>query len=444
MNGVPTRFVILALLLETLFLLLLYAGKADKIVSAIVILLLAGAVFVTAAYFAHKLRAQHATPLFRFIIAAAIVFRMTVWPLTFPSTDDAYRYRWEGKLQAFGGNPYEVRPRDPQWAQLRDSTYKRIGLKDFKAGYGPAWELVCAATYRVVSVFVADEWRQAFWFKVPAALADLGIIAAVAGLLRVYGMPITHVLIYAWSPLPVWEFWANGHNDALAVLAAVLAMWFAAGGRPWHASSAVAVGAALKFWPVILIPALLRGGLRVRHILLCAPAFLLFAVPYWTGVSENVRFMTGFVGGWRNNDSLFGLILWAFRDQYDAKYAAFTFIIGMTLFFAIRARDTAMACLSTIVALLLIASNCHPWYLTWFVPLLALYPSAGLLLWTAVVPLFYSVWPGWVATGIWDGVTPMRWMVYVPVLLLIAARALYGLRNAQRTGKANVSRACGR
>jgi alpha-1,6-mannosyltransferase len=434
MKGIPIRFVILALLLETLFLLLRWAASdAERIVTAIVILLLAGAVFVSAAYFAYTLRTQDARPLFRFIIAAAIVYRITIWPLMFPSTDDAYRYRWEGKLQAHGGNPYEVRPTDANWASLRDSTYPRVGLKDFKGGYGPAWELISATTYRVVSRFVRDEFRQTFWFKVPAVLADLGVIAAIAALLRAYRMPEARVLVYAWSPLPIWEFWANGHNDAVAILAAVLAVLFAVRARPWRASAALAIATALKLWPLVLVPAIVRAGVRPHHLSIWAPILTLLALPYWTGVGENIRFMSGFVGGWRNNDSLFGVILWFLGDQYRAKYTAFVLIGSMSVLFAIRLRDTGRAGMWTIVALLLIASNCHPWYLTWFLPLLALNSSAGLLLWTAVVPMFYSVWPGWIATGIWDGVTPTRWLVYGPVFTLIAARAIYGRWTAERT-----------
>jgi hypothetical protein len=157
----------------------------------------------------------------------------------------------------------------------------------------------------------------------------------------------------------------------------------------------------------------------------------LFALPYWTTVTENVQFMSGFVGGWRNNDSFFGVVLWAMRDQYRAKYTAFTLIGAFTLLFAVRCRDVVHTCLWTLVALLVIASNCHPWYLTWFLPLLALQPSAGLLLWTAAVPMFYSVWPGWIATGIWDGVTPTRWLVYAPVFALIAGRAIYDWRHGR-------------
>jgi hypothetical protein len=39
------------------------------------------------------------------IAAAGVIFRLTVWPLAPALSDDIYRYRWEGKLQAAGGNP---------------------------------------------------------------------------------------------------------------------------------------------------------------------------------------------------------------------------------------------------------------------------------------------------------------------------------------------------
>ena len=93
-------------------------------------------------------------------------------------SDDPYRYRWEGKLQAAGGNPYQVRPRDPPWAQLRDSAFPRVVGKDFKAVYGPLIEQVELWTYRVVSASVSDAERQVFWFKLPYALCDLAAIAA--------------------------------------------------------------------------------------------------------------------------------------------------------------------------------------------------------------------------------------------------------------------------
>ena len=427
MKGIPRRYLVIALLLEALLLALTQAAHADRIVTAIVILLLSGAVYVIGVYWVTKTHTSAGAPLFIFIIAVAIVFRITVWPLTFPSTDDVYRYRWEGKLQANGGNPYHSRPADPELATLRDTTYPRIGLKDFKGGYGPAWEMVSAATYRIVSLATANEMAQLFWFKLPSVLADIGLMAAVTALLRATGLPAVRVMIYAWSPLPVWEFWANGHNDSLVVLATVLALVWAMRDRPWLAAIALAVATALKFWPAILVAAFIRTKLRFRHLLIGIPVLVFFAAPYWTGVTENVQFMSGFVGGWRNNDSVFGAILWWTGDLHTAKYVAFALIVAAATLLAIRQPSLTLAALGTIVALLLIASNCHPWYLTWILPLLAIHPSAGLILWTVLVPLFYSVWPGWIATGIWDGVTPSRWLVYGPVFSLLIARLMYDL-----------------
>ena len=53
-----------------------------------------------------------------------------------------------------------------------------------------------------------------------------------------------------------------------------------------------------------------------------------FAIPYLTDVTENAQFMSGFVGGWRNNDSFFGLLLYLTGDLYRAKYLAFTLLFG--------------------------------------------------------------------------------------------------------------------
>jgi hypothetical protein len=85
------------------------------------------------------------------IVAIGLILRLTVWPLAPGLSDDLYRYRWEGKLQAAGGNPYESRPADTRWSSLRDSSFPLVVGKDFKAVYGPLIEQIEVWTYRVVS-----------------------------------------------------------------------------------------------------------------------------------------------------------------------------------------------------------------------------------------------------------------------------------------------------
>ena len=148
-----------------------------------------------------------------------------------------------------------------------------------------------------------------------------------------------------------------------------------------------------------------------------------FAAPYvtpeLTQATENAQFMSGFVGGWRNNDSLFGILLYlAGGDLYNAKYAAFAVIAAAWVWLSLRDWPLERVALWGIVILLLVSANCHPWYLTWFLPLLAVYPYPSLVLWVSVVPLAYSVRIAWDAEGVWQGSTPERWWIYGPVLAL--------------------------
>ncbi len=364
----------------------------------------------------------------------ALLFRLTVWPLYPALSDDVFRYRWEGMVQVEGGNPYQIRPNDPAWGRLRDSTFPLVVGKDFKAGYGPFLELIELWTYQSITRLTSDPMAQAFWFKLPGALADLGIIAALAALLQARGRPSERVLIYAWCPLPVIEFWATGHNDSIAVLFVLLALLAAARKRWVVGFLSLTLAAAAKLWPVLLFPLFIgwrRGPLRWWQWMVSLPVALAFALPYWSAVTENARFMSGFVGGWRNNDSLYGIVLWLTGDVYQAKYLTFG-LIGLVVLFALARRySLETACLVSITGMLMLSANAHPWYLTWFLPLLAFNPVPALFLWTSLVPLAYHVLVPWFILGEWQHVSPLRFLIYAPVYgLLILSAAVQSWRRS--------------
>ena len=367
---------------------------------------------------------------------AGVLFRLTVWPLLPALSDDPYRYRWEGKLQVAGGNPYQVRPADLRWAGLRDQTFPSVAGKDFKAVYGPLIEQIELWTYRAAAALEPDAVRQVFWFKLPFALCDLGVIAALWLLLGAHGLPRDRVLIYAWSPLAVTEFWATGHNDSVVVLLIALALLGAAKQRWCLAFSALSLAVAAKIWPVLLFPIFigwkLGRPLRWYQWWVALPICGLLALPYWSDVTENMRFASGFVGGWRNNDSFFGVILWLAKDIYRAKYAAFALVAAAVAILTFAQVSLERASLAAIAVMLMISANCHPWYLTWLLPLLVLLPVPALLLWTALVPLAYSAVISWVALGEWQGSTAIRWYEYLPVYAMLTGSWLIALRRSLR------------
>jgi len=168
---------------------------------------------------------------------------------------------------------------------------------------------------------------------------------------------------------------------------------------------------------------MLRRRIRLRWRWLPGTALVaLLCLPYRANIVENARFMTGFVGGWRNNDSLFGLVLAVTGDLYRAKYLTFL-LFGLCVAGAMLARwKLESRFLFVITATLLLSANCHPWYATWFLPLLTLEPFVPLLLWSALMPLAYGVLIDWRALGVWNGVSGWRWAIHGPFLAMLIGR----------------------
>jgi hypothetical protein len=357
---------------------------------------------------------------------AGVVFRLTLLPLDPTLSEDLNRYRWHGKLQAAGGNPYIEIPADPRWEQLRDRTWPQVNRKDLPSVYGPLLEVVYAGYYRLVSTLEPDEFRQVWLFKLPFAALELAVGAAVLKLLKAAGAPQCWLLIYLWSPLMVVEFWAQGHNDPLAVLFVVLALTAAMRERWLWAFVSLTLAILAKFWPVVLFPFMLlqrrekKWILRWKPALVALPLSLAVSWPYWGGISQVTGLLEGFVGGWRNNDSLYGLIYQFAGEDFERGTAWVTRLLlaALAALWALQL-PVAKAAKWAVVLLLLFSANCFPWYLSWLVPLLALYPGAPLLLWTALAPLSYHILIGHQTLGIWQDSDEMRLLEYLPVYALL-------------------------
>jgi len=428
-----------AVLLEGGFVALCALGDLGRQVPRfLLVYLLACAVYMTAVWAVARRPSRAPWPERRtvwLIWTAAIVFRLTLLPLTPGLSDDLARYRWQGQVQAAGGNPYLAVPADPQWSGLRDAAWPQVTRKDLASSYGPLLELSYRWTFRLADAVTDAPQRQVWLFKLPFALAELGVGGAVWLLLGLCGLPRERALIYLWSPLIVVEFWAQGHNDSLAMLGVVLALAAARAGRGAFAWAALTAATLAKLWPALLAPLFLfrkqegRWRLDWKPLWVVVPLTAAAVWPYSSAVLEAGKVLGGFAGGWRNNDSLYGWILaWTGGDADAAvRWAALALAAVLAWVWATQ-RPRERAALWSIAALLLLSANCFPWYLSWLVPLLALYPNPALLLWTALVGLAYHVVTGYAILGVWEEAAFYRRLEYGPVLALLlggwAARQL--------------------
>jgi hypothetical protein len=353
-----------------------------------------------------------------FILFLSLIFRITVFPVSPFLSDDLYRYRWEGKVQASGINPYATSPVLPGGGG--DETSRLIPSPHARSGYGPLWTRVEAWTFAAIAPWTDDPRQQAFWFKTPALAADLAAVVLLSHLAP------GRFLLYAWCPLPVVEFWISGHNDACLIAFLLAALWAARRDRWWLAFAALTAAGLIKLWPFLLIPLFLVcpiGDARRRRwpALAVVPLIsLVCAWPYFTDVGENLRFLSGFLGGWRNNDSLFGAVLWLTASSDAARRLSVFLILGLVAGLAWRRWPLEKSVLGAATGLLLLSANVHPWYLAWLVALLPLVFWLPAAVWVSLAPLFYAVLIDYQILGRWNGVRPDRWLVYVPFFLFAA------------------------
>ncbi len=420
---VPTALALglLAALLEAALLVLRRLHPFDEhVVEVVAVGLAASVVYISAAWLAAALR-QSTRPATTIILLAAVLFRLTLLDLPPSLSDDLYRYQWEGQLQLSGGNPYLVAP----------EAQRRLSGAGYTSVYGPLTELLFRLTAHADGVMA---------FKLLSLFFDLGSLLLLLLLLRAGNLPAERVLIYAWCPLVVVEFAGSCHNDSLTVSGILLACWLV--GRNRAALSALPLAAAVltKWFPVLLLPVFFRrGGWRGLGVFAVAVAlgFLPFLDAGWNLVA-GVR---SYAESWRNNASLFDLLHAATGSDAAATVIAALLLGGLALYLAAKRAEPLRAAYIFIAALLLLSPSVFPWYLTWLVPFLCLFPNAGLLLWTATIFLSYHVLIGYKVLGIWQYDPVLVWLEYVPVFALLL---LGWLRRAPAGREANGAGEAGR
>ena len=165
---------------------------------------------------------------------------------------DIYRYVWDGRVQLAGINPYRYVPDAPDLAFLRDeAVYPHINRGDYaRTIYPPAAETVFALAAAVTPGVLG--------MKLMMLAFDVLAIGALIRLLRIAGRDPAELLIYAWLPLPVWEFAGNAHIDAAAAGLLALALLLAVRRRAVWTGIVLAAATLTKFLPAVVLPAFWR------------------------------------------------------------------------------------------------------------------------------------------------------------------------------------------
>ncbi|MEU6369322.1 glycosyltransferase family 87 protein [Streptomyces sp. NPDC046931] len=350
--------------------------------------------FAAAVRAVRKAPARAATGLVLAGAAAVALAALAAPPRT---SNDMYRYAWDGRVQAAGISPYAHPPAAPQLARLRDDWLFPTQGSCHEWGLTRTDSGLCARINRptVPTIYppVAEAWFFAVHvlsppdsrhkpLQVGGAVLAFGTTLAVLTVARRRGDPArapARAALWGWCPAVPFEAVNNAHIDTLGVLFTVLALGTVGAGV--RRGALLGAATAVKLLPVLMLPGALSGQrspartLRVASALLAAVvlAYLPYVIASGTGV---LGYLPGYLqeeGYQPGHVHRFALLRLLLPDS--AAGAAVIVLLTLTALYVWWRGDPARpwrGALSLTGTALLLVSPSYPWYSLLVVGLVAL------------------------------------------------------------------------
>ena len=355
---------------------------------------------------------EHLGPARAFLLVFALGCAARCAFLFYPPNTDIYRYIWEGAVQWHGVNPYSVAPGDPALAGLAQGelagVWPQVNHKGMTAIYPPASLLFCGVIAALSPTPLA--------FKAAFTLLDLGVVAVLAAVLRLRGLPPARLLFYAANPLVIVFVCGEGHLEVLQVFFLACACWALLAGRCTLAGLALGLGAMAKYLALAAAPFFWAGCRRLKFAAVLLPALLF--VPYGGAGSGLFASLGRFAADMQYNALLADWLGRAW-PQFWALAAAFVLLLCW-LWIWLTEDDPLHAAYLALGCLLLLLPTLHPWYLALIAPFVCLFPSKAWLWLQAAMLFTFPVMGAEFRTGIFQEIPGVVWLEYLPFFALAA------------------------
>jgi len=363
------------------------------------------------------------------LVGLAILSRLLLWPHDPSMSDDAYRYLWDGKVQAHGLNPYEEPPNSPYLMHLRDTLiHPFINHPKMPTVYPPVAQAAFTGAYLVQPQgFVG--WKVL-----------LGLSEGVACLLMLYGLQLRGkaaggLLLYLWCPLPILEISLDGHLDALAMPFLLGIFYAAALKRGVAVGVLLALTILIKPLPIFWVPVLfvwLRWRQGWRMLASALVTGLLIMLPYVQEWGNLLKQMGVYSRHWYFNGPFYTLLdIWLIQEANRLILSSVVLMASIgAAFLRIPLRWRLFLPLAVYM---LFTPTLYPWYLLWLAPWLVIGPTRFLFGCFALIPLSHLVRSFKQIDGEWALPAAIMFIEFLPLcwLLLLDLRDVYRKRQRQ-------------
>jgi len=408
------------------------------------------------------------------IISFAILFRLILLPGVLIHENDMYRYFWDGQTSLHGINPFKYAPSDlfmyeykitkdhydtyndvtlkaktfsiedhshlKKLIKLRDQNpefFSRIGHWQVPTIYPPVTQILfmLPAIIQPPSPLI---------MKALFMLFDIGVIFILIVLLKHFNKNPCLSIIYAWSPLVLFEFANRGHYDAVPIFFTMLAIYLFFKTKPILSAGALALAVLAKFFSGILLPILLihradsqTQNAKKKYIFIFGMTLIIFYLPFlfWNhaGLRGVFEGLSTYNQEWSYNSSIFAgiyAVLKKFWSSLTATLLPSKVIVGgiyllfVSLLVIKKPRnnlDILHRCFLAIGVLFIMNPVGDPWYFCWSIPFLCFFPYRSWILLSGLLPLSYFNFHSDLAIVDmkWRGIPVISWIIYVPFFIYL-------------------------
>ncbi len=364
------------------------------------------------------------------IILFGVLFRLTLFPTLPTTSDDVYRYLWEGKVLATGHNPYITQPNDSSLIPLRDEVYKKVTYKDIPAIYPPLSQLAFTAAYVIKKNNVTA-------LKLIYLLSELITLIFLLKLLDLKKKNLNYIILYAWLPLSIMEYFINAHLDPIGIMFMMMFVYFSEKNRHILSSVTFSLAVLSKLYPVILFPLIFKKfGFKKSLIFSLITAILITTVylPFLNWKLTTFSALMNYLSNWEFNGSIYKILKYFLENGDLAKIISGISFVVLLGAISYKYNNFTKAAYGIFISLIIFSVTLYPWYLGWIAALnpFAAFYSVTSLLFTSNFTNFTPFSP------VWKEYLTVLLIQYIPFFIFLILD-IFRLRNEKRKIKKTIT-----
>jgi len=356
-----------------------------------------------------------------FIIATGLLFRLTLLPSSPATSDDVYRYVWEGKVVVNGYNPFTTPPNNDRLNTLRDNNFRQVTYKNIPAIYPPFSQIVFAAAYLLSKDNLVG-------LKLIYFICEIFTLIFLLKLLQLKNINLNRIILYAWLPLPILEYFVNVHLDPIGIMFLIISIYFVEKKNYIPASAFLAFSFLSKLIGIFLLPLIIKkAGVKnsIIFIFVFSLVTAIFYIPFFEGDFSTFTAFYTYLSHWEFNGSIYNSFKVLFNSGEAARLICGVIFISFIIYISSTYKDFTKAGFYIFLCWMILSTTLFPWYLGWLAVLnpFVNFFSVMSLLFTINLTNFSPLGSEWREYGF------VLAIEYVPFFLLLVYDFLFAARK---------------